>query len=298
MRVAVVDIGSNTIKLKVFDVFSNDLKEIYSEVKNSKLISYIVDKKLSPEGLLLLCNTITELKLRAEKYGFDVFSCFATASLRRTDNSYEIIKTVYDITNEKIDLIDGNNEAYLSFLGVKMTLSDFPEKGILLDMGGGSTEIVSFNKSDIENAYSMNFGSLSLFLDYPDNDFDKMQSFAVNLLKQCNFYPIKTKHAVLVGGTALAINKLYNLTFDNTSKHTMELSKLVKLYNNLKTNDHNVKNFLKENVPDRTTTVIPGLAAYVGIFKECSVENIIVSTAGIREGYVFEKIINSTEKKQ
>ena len=298
MRVAVVDIGSNTIKLKVFDVYNNNLKEIYSEVKNTKLISYIIDKKLSPEGLLLLCNTITELKMSAEKYGFDIFSCFATASLRRTGNSDDIIKTVYEVTNEKINLIDGKDEAYLSFLGVEKTLSDFPEKGILIDMGGGSTEIISFSNRKIEQAYSMNFGSLSLFLDYPDNDFDKMKTFAVSQLKQCNFYPIRAKYALLVGGTALAINKLYNLTFDNVSKHTMEFSKLKTLYSNLKTNDENVKTFLKENVPHRTTTVIPGLTAYIGIFEECSVENIIVSTAGIREGYVFEKIVSDTEKKQ
>ena len=298
MRVAVVDIGSNTIKLKVFDVCNNNLKEIYSEVKNTKLISYIVDKKLSPEGLLLLCNTITELKKSAEKYGFDVFSCFATASLRRTGNSNDIIQTVFEVTNEKINLIDGKDEAYLSFLGVVKTISDFPEKGILIDMGGGSTEIISFSNRNIEKAYSMNFGSLSLFLDYPDNDFDKMQTHSINLLKQCEFCPLKEKYAVLVGGTALAINKLYNLTFENKSKHTMEFSKLKKLYEKLKPNDKYVQNFLKENVPERTTTVIPGLSAYIGIFEECSVENIIVSTAGIREGYVFNNLMNNTEKKQ
>ncbi len=205
MKVAVVDIGSNTIKLKIFNIINNTLNELYSEVKNTKLISYIIDKKLSSEGLLLLCNTISELKLSAEKYGFDTFSCFATASLRRTENSDEIIQTVYDVTNEKINLIDGKDEAYLSFLGVKKTLPDFPNEGILVDMGGGSTEIVAFCNGNIQNSHSMNFGSLSLFIDHPDNNFDKMQSNAKLLLKQCDFYPIKLKNAVLVGGTALAI---------------------------------------------------------------------------------------------
>ena len=298
MKVAVVDIGSNTIKLKIFNIINNTLNELYSEVKNTKLISYIIEGKLSPEGLLLLCNTISELKISAEKYGFDTFSCFATASLRRTENSDEIIQTVYDITNEKINLITGSDEAYLSFLGVKKTLPDFPGEGILIDMGGGSTEVVAFNNGNIKSSHSMNFGSLSLFIDHPNNNFDNMQDYAVNLLKQCDFYPVRVKNAILVGGTALAINKLYNLTFDNVAKHTMEFTKLKTLYTNLKPNDEKVKSFLEKNVPHRTTTVIPGLAAYIGIFEECCVENITVSTAGIREGYVFDKIMNITENLQ
>jgi len=52
---------------------------------------------------------------------------------------------------------------------------------------------------------------------------------------------------------------------------------------------------LKKYVPDRTTTVIPGLSAFLAIFKECGIEKIKVSTAGIREGYVYEKILKETD---
>ena len=136
MKIAIVDIGSNTIKMKIFQQYNDSVKEIYSEVKNAKLISYINNGILSQKGIYLLCQCICELKASAKAESADIFRCFATASLRRTQNITEIKNTVLEICCESIDVIDGQSEADYSFSGVKNTMSDFFDDGIMLDMGG------------------------------------------------------------------------------------------------------------------------------------------------------------------
>ncbi len=295
MKISVVDIGSNTIKMKVFEYNINLLKEIRSEVRNAKLISYIENGILSYDGIHLLCKTLTEFKTISDMLDSGIFKCFATASLRKTDNSNDILLEVKNNTGLEIDLVTGDEEAHLSFVGVKRSDPAFPENGILLDMGGGSTEIVLFEDRNTVNSRSMGFGSLSLFLEYSSPNFDEMKQHALNEVDSLPFCNKRIDSAILVGGTALAINKLYRLFFKSKDPYEMSFHNLKELYYRLKNYSNEIISLLEENVPDRTTTVIPGLAAYIGIFERFGVETIKVTTHGIREGYVYEKILKNGE---
>ena len=296
MKIAVVDIGSNTIKMKIFQQYNDSVKEIYSEVKNAKLISYINNGILSQKGINLLCQCICELKASAKTECADIFRCFATASLRRTQNITEIKNTVLEICCEAIDVIDGQAEADYSFSGVKNTMSDFFDDGIMLDMGGGSTEIVLFKNKTKLKSHSMNFGSLSLYLDFPDNNFSDIKKSVFNHIEKIPFESKTPLNAVLVGGTALAINKLYKLFFCDSKPFEMDYENLLTMFNTLKPFDENTKLLLEKHVPERATTIMPGLAAYLQIFEYFQTKNIKVSTCGIREGYVYEKILKETDK--
>lgn len=295
MNIAVVDIGSNTVKMKIYSINNNRLNEIYSEVNNAKLISYISSGILSADGIFLLCNIINHFKATAKENKTDVFQCFATASLRRTENINEITSTIFDCCGEKIDLVSGDDEAFYSFSGVRNTYPYFPDNAILLDMGGGSTEIVYCVSGQRKASESMNFGSLSLYLDFDGNNFEAMKKHALETLKKTKLYPVNSNDAILVGGTALALNKLYSHFYKESTEFLMTFDNLKIMYEKLKVYDTEVINLLTELVPHRVTTVIPGLAAYLGIFEECGIKNIKVTTCGIREGYVYEKILKNME---
>lgn len=295
MTFAVCDIGSNTIKMKIYS-FADVLTEEYSEVCNAKLISYIKDKKLSEEGTQLLCDTVKRFKERADQLNVNDFYAFATASLRRIDSFDEIARTVFLNTGVSIDLVSGDDEAYFSFIGVKKSMPDFPDNCIMLDMGGGSTEIIVIEAGDRRESHSMNFGSLSLFLDC--KSFEDMQMVAVDKLYECTKNIKNTDNAVLVGGTALAINKIYKHWFNEKNDYIMDIEKLCLLYDFLKKGDKDGQELLEKLVPERITTVIPGMSAFIAIFKEFNVKKITVSTKGIREGYAYEKIIKNTEKSK
>ena len=293
MKIAVCDIGSNTIKMKIYNCEGNNAEEIFSTYKPAKLISYIKYNLLSVDGVFLLCDTIKEFLELAKKMEADAFYAFATASLRKCRNSEIIIKTVSDACSLDIDLVSGDDEAFYSFMGVKNTMHNFPENCIMLDMGGGSTELVVVEKGEKIESHSMNFGSLSLSLEL--ESFDQMKEHATTQAKECVSSVGKKDNAILVGGTALAIAKVYSHYFNKPLDYTMKTELLTKLFHNF-TNDPEISTaLLKRLVPDRATTFIPGLSAYIGIFELFGIKNIKVSTSGIREGYVYEKILKSME---
>lgn len=291
MKIAVVDIGSNTIKMKIYELCDGKLIETHSTVRHAKLISYIKEGNMSAEGIVLLCNTILEFKAIATQEAADIFSCFATASLRRTQNIDTITKEVHNICGETVDLVSGDDEAFYSFSGVINTAESFPAEALLLDMGGGSTEAVLCKNKKSICSESMSFGSLSLYLELGERGFDIMGTTAAEYLKKTKLYPFTCENAVLVGGTALSIAALYKHFYKNSEKYKMEYGKLAEMYSYLKKYDCDVLNILNKITPDRVTTVIPGLAAFLGIFDACGIKNISVSTSGIREGYVYEKIL-------
>ena len=295
MRIAVCDIGSNTVKMKVYECTGDNVDEVYSVVKNAKLISYIKDGSMSKNGIDLLCNIISELVAISKKEGASHFYAFATASLRKAKNVLHILNTVYGNCNISIDLIPGDEEAYLSYSGVKNKSEYISNNSIFIDMGGGSTEIVIIENGEITKRCSMNFGSLSLYLDF--STFPEMKTYAQNQIKS-NFENIKSfENAILVGGTALAINKLYNRFFNTDNNSNMSMDSLVELYNYLINNPLS-KDIINQTVPDRVTTVIPGMSAYLGIFEIFGIKNIIVSKYGIREGYVYEKVLKRRTKNE
>ncbi|MBR5323059.1 MAG: hypothetical protein IKU48_05900 [Clostridia bacterium] len=295
MKIAVVDIGSNTVKMKIYSVNNGILNETYSEINNAKLISYISSGTLSVDGIFLLCSIINHFKAKANENHADIFKCFATASLRRTQNIDEITSAVLYACQEEIDLVSGEDEAFYSFSGVKNTTPLFPDEAILLDMGGGSTEIVHCISAQRKASESMGFGSLSLYLDFDGSNFDAMKSYATESFKKTKLYPLKSTNAILVGGTALALCKLYSHFYKDSAEFCMTYDNLNNMYVKLKECNAEIVNLLSALVPHRVTTVIPGLAAYLGIFEEVGIKNITVSTCGIREGYVYEKILKNSE---
>ncbi len=300
MKIAVVDIGSNTVKMKIYHYENKVLEETFSKVENSKLISYITDGIMNKDGIALLCSVLSDFDILAKMNNADIFRCFATASLRRAKNIDGIINSVRKECNVDIDLISGSEEALLSFSGVCNSHKSFMPRGIMVDMGGGSTEVVCFEDKKIQSSSSMNFGSLSLYLDFSDNgknkiNFDDVKQHAFCTLGKTALIKQEYKSAVLVGGTALAILKLYRHFFKGENEYEMTLANLERLYDILKKQTPEIKALLTLLVPDRVYTVTPGLSAYLGIFDLCQTEKVHVSTNGIREGYVYEKILKTTE---
>ena len=150
MLYGIVDIGSNTIRLKIYEYKNNKIKSVFSKKKTAGLIAYRVDGKLNDEGINILSsilnkfNKIMNLLNVARRY------FFATASLRNISNTYEIIAFIKEKIGVDIHILDDETEAQLSFNSVKSTgLSS--DEGILIDVGGGSSEIIVFeNKTPVD----------------------------------------------------------------------------------------------------------------------------------------------------
>lgn len=135
MRCAIIDIGSNTVKMNVYDVTPPDnIRLIISQSATLGLIGYIIDGMLSREGIDTLCKTISGYARLASDISADELRCVATASLRSASNAYSVIGEIKSRTGCNVELISGESEALLSLEGIKATLGDV-RSGIMVDMG-------------------------------------------------------------------------------------------------------------------------------------------------------------------
>lgn len=295
MKKALVDLGSNTIRLSVYQVEDDKkFRLLFSQKEMAGLVNYVSDKKMSCEGFDKACTVINNFKSLLWQFDIDNVNIFATASLRNIENSDEAVEYIKTVTGEDVEIISGKTEAELGYYGA---LSDTDIKsGSILDIGGGSTEIVDFRDKIIQSAESYEIGSLNLFNGYVKelwpNDLEEKDIKAKIKDSLSVVDNIGCDIVCGIGGTNRAVlslvNAYYKKTLGNNQITSDEFKKIKKIV--LKRDD-TAKKLILKNCPDRIHTIIPGMMITDEILKKFDSSKMMISRNGVREGYLCQKII-------
>lgn len=286
---AITDIGSNTVKCSFYRAASvSEAEEIEFRSHKLGLIACVEDGMLKREAVALLCDTILEYKSRAEELGAEVFAAFGTAIMRKINNFDEVRRSVFEKTGVDIDLISGEDEARLSFAGAGMT-SPTLDRGIMADMGGGSTELIAFEGETIQKLHSFPFGCLSLYKKFVGGRFPTAKEAGEiddYVTEELEKHPFTKGHErlVLIGGTGKAIKKLLcELGYSGEGDPAEALYELKERFDKHKPDDIAM---LERLIPARVETILPGLITYIAIAKRANATSFAVSGGGIRDGYL------------
>lgn len=147
-RIGLIDIGSNSIRLVVFQVEDNlAMREIQNIKIPARIFQYINDNhEMSQEGIDTLARIIGAFAKEAAILKADRILPKATAAIRQSKNKDDIINQVKKKTGVTIELVPEEMEAYHGFSAVVHSMSD--SDGVSIDIGGGSTEITVFSTSN------------------------------------------------------------------------------------------------------------------------------------------------------
>ena len=160
MNVALIDMGSNSIRLAVYKVERKDFEPIFSKRYMTGLASYVKEKQLTTAGVEQACTVLLDAKSLLEQLSVDQTTVFATASLRNIKNTKAVVATIQQKTGYTVQILSGHEEAFLDYFGV---MHGAPmEEGALVDIGGGSTEITTFAADGPAFMESMPVGALRL----------------------------------------------------------------------------------------------------------------------------------------
>lgn len=295
MKYALVDVGSNTIRLNVYEIDedSKTFERIFSEKETTGLATYVENGKLSNEGIQAACDVLNRFKHIIELFEIKSYDVFATASLRNVDNTQECLKKVKQKTGIKIDLLSGEDEARYGTLGVLGW--KYFEQGTIFDIGGGSTEITRIKDGTISSTASLEIGSLNLFKKHV-KDIWPTQSEQVKIYSkvQQEFSSIecpKTKHLYAIGGTARAVLKLANnyLGKPKTNRR-LTFEEFNEVYAFVMQKDKIVRNTILKACPDRIHTIIPGIIIMYTLCLKVQCADVVISPNGVREGYLIQKM--------
>ena len=297
MKCGIVDLGSNTIRLSIYHWEGRQFRLLMNKKEMAGLAGYIKDGVLSDRGILVACQVLSGFKALLENFDIRDIHVFATASLRNIVNTEDALDTIRAVTGVTVEVVSGSDEATLSFLGATVG-GGAPDTGLLADIGGGSTELVAYEKGSITSGCSLPMGSLSLFTRYVTGLFPtREERHAIRdqveaELERAKTQGVRCAHLTGVGGTIRAAAKLCNdLSGADQNNRTIPAEEIRALYKDLKKGDQATLRQILRIVPDRVHTILPGLAILCAVLKSYEVETVLVSPCGVREGYLLQRVM-------
>ncbi|WP_110954539.1 Ppx/GppA phosphatase family protein [Anaerosinus massiliensis] len=307
---AIIDIGSNTIRLAIYKIEDEKLTVLLNKKHIAGLAAHMKKGKMTPDGINKACAALMDFKFLLENFHIENVSAFATAALRNVSNSTEAVAEIVERTGLPIVVLSGSEEATLDFIGATHVMD--AEDGLLVDIGGASTELVIYQNSEIVDAISIPIGSLNAYGQYVDSLLpDKTERKAIKeavLAELEDYIGIEYKAQPIicgVGGTIRAASKinnyLFNLPAENQEIKAPNVKKMIKLLENDEDDDFissETLDVLLKTVPDRIETILPGMIILHTITKYFKGELIVVSNFGVREGYLYHNVLKKNQDEE
>ncbi len=211
MRLAAADIGSNSLHLTIADVDEGELKIITREEIPTRLSQDVDDDgRVSPDKMTQLAAILNLFKAIATSFEAQKFLCIATAATRASNNSEQFINFLCERTGLDVQVISPELEAALTFRGA--TYSRKLHVGqLVVDIGGGSTELIASNRHQVDWMMSIPIGSgrmtdRFIHTDPPrKKDLTKLAAYLDRIFLQVR-PDHKIDDVIFTGGTALHLH--------------------------------------------------------------------------------------------
>ena len=296
MKVSVIDLGYNSLKLVSYDVKRDKSFAAYGQ----ESILARVGEGLDETGMLAeqpMKRTVSALRLLRDIVDLqhvDHVLPIATSAVREAGNKALFLKQVVAETGFAFKVLSEREEAVYSYSGAKAALN--VESGLFFDLGGGSLEMVLFEEAKVRKILSVPLGALRLTDLYSGKDggfsrknYARMRKRILELLPNTQDFPNKEKlELVGVGGTVRAIarfdqiretypvNKLHNYVMKRNSVQAIH-----QLLSNMEVRD--IKK-IPSIGQDRARSIIAGSLVIQVLMEKIDFRRLIVSTHGLRDG--------------
>lgn len=300
MLYGIIDIGSNTIRMAVYQIRGDSLEMLMKKKHTVGLAAYVKDGVMQQAGIDKTITILKEFKEFLHWLSIDNIVVFTTAALRNAKNSREAIAAINAGTGLQVRVISGDEEAVFDFIGAAHDLH--ADEGILVDIGGASTEIVHYKGRSIAHKVSVPLGSLALRTRHvtdllpTSKECEAMREEAKQALGSVKWLRGMKADAIAgIGGTFKGATALYNGLFgvDPVNKH-LEAGKLRRLIadfsGDIPLTEEQTCHLMRA-VPDRMHTVIPGLIIADVLMRIFGCQTITYSDSGVREGYLYDRVI-------
>ncbi|RDC55542.1 exopolyphosphatase [Pedobacter chinensis] len=224
MRIAVIDLGTNTFHLLIAEIVDQRFEIIYKtnvpvKLGEGRINENIIIPAAFERGIKCLENFAQTIN----EYEVDHIKATATSAIRSAQNGTDFVAVVKEKTGLTIEIINGNEEAELIYLGVKLS-GAIQDRSLIIDIGGGSVEFILCDTEKLIWKKSYNIGAARLLQQFfksdPINDIDKnailnhIQTQLSDLFEKCEEYQPK----ILIG-SAGAFETFAELIINKQNDH-------------------------------------------------------------------------------
>lgn len=289
-----IDIGSNSVRLLIASVEENKIKEIiYQEKATTRLASNITTTGILADGPFnKTIKVLMNFKKQIEKYKVEKVVAVATSAIREAKNGIDFVNAAKNV-GVNISIITGNEEGELEYLGVTAGLSNI-ENPLIIDVGGGSTEIIHLNnnKSVVAESYKIGVVKLADMFDFVNTTTENIEpcaNYISDIFKDV-YIPDNISNFIVTAGTATTIAAISQgmIEYDWTkiNGHKIAIDEFKNLLHKISTTPYNERINIKGMDKGREDLIIPGSLVILDILKRTKCTELIVSDFGLREGAV------------
>ena len=300
MKIAIIDIGTNTILLLVVEALANQITTLHDEARVVRLGEGIHTHRIFlPQAMERAFLALSDYQKIITKFGCDHVVAIGTAGFRQAANSPDFIKKIQQTLGLHIKVISGDEEARLNLVAAHAEFSFLKKPYAILDIGGGSTELIVEDTPDFL-AHSFDFGSVKLteqFLptDPPTtNDMAVLKNFVDQELASRFAGVSKGLPLIACAGTAttLAALHLKLASYDANQVHKSrfgldDLKNLIKFLASMPLQQ-------RQNVPclspKRADVIIAGAHILLSVMEVLQVKECYINDRGLRYGVLYDFI--------
>jgi len=307
-KIGIIDLGSNSARLVIADMFTDGHYMVVDELKESVRLGQDMDRDgfLKPQRVAETIKTLKMFKRLCDASGVERIVAVATAAVRRAKNQRSFLDEIQATCNLKIRVLSEEEEAILVYRGVINSM-DIP-KGLILEIGGGSTKIVYYNRRNLLHYASLPFGAVTL-TDLFSNDATPeeaaahVEEFFTEQLKKLDWLKEVDPEAQMigVGGSFRNLFKIVKLVkkypLDTVHNYNVAVEDFTGIYNMVRALDVEKRKKIKGLSPSRAD-IMPAAMAIIKSFVEyMNISKFTLGASGLREGLMINQAMPITLEK-
>ena len=307
MKVALIDIGSNTSKLLIAQRAGSNTSEHFTIIEEDSLPCRLIDSSTNHDGLidqqklesLLLC--LQKFKKTCERYGVKYIQAVATEAFRTAKNSSNLCKHIEKETGFRIEILTGHQEA----MGIAQGLLTDPalktwNDYIGLDIGGGSIEVIEVINQKVSQVKSLSLGAVHVALASKEDFSEQIKPVALANSKeyvrdvigtQLHLLSLKTSYLAASGGTLVFLRKILEAEKVLSADGLINRLQIEEIFEKSSTVTTASRIKLFPNLPTDRADIFPfGLLAIIEIMKFLNMDHLFHSYHNLRYGLIYEML--------
>ena len=289
-----IDIGSNSIRLIIAEVENNKIKNIIYQEKATTRLATNINKTgiLAEEPFKKSIDVLAGFRKALDKYNVTKIKTVATSAVREARNGEDFIKAAKNAGIE-ISIISGKEEGMLEYLGVCSGF-DAGSHPLILDVGGGSSEIIYMQENNELHTESHKIGVVKMA------DMFDFQSGSNEMIEKCRAYikdffknvtiPDNIQSFIATAGTVTTLAaidmEMTEYDFNKVNGYKITKEKVIEILNKVYSTPYSKRLEIKGMDKGREDLIIPGILIILEILNKTNINIITVSDFGLREGAV------------
>ncbi len=290
--VGVIDIGSNSVRLVVYDGLKRVPRQLFNE-KTPCALGHGVSQtgRLDNEAKEKTRRCIKRYAHLIRTIGIRTVYAVATAAIRDAEDGKDFIRELEEENQLKIDIISGEQEAYLAAQGIFASMHK-PD-GIAADLGGGSLELVELSDGAIPHQQTLPLGTLRI-LDTCGDDAEAARRHIRAALAETGWFETGYRRFYAIGGGFRSIArvhmKMQHYPLNLVHHYQVETDSFFPFLSHILSLDAEERGALKGLSSRREKGFVPSILVLEEILRATGAESVVFSYAGIREGLLYDHL--------